>query len=133
MKISIFWDIAPCSPYMNRRFGRKYLLHLQDRKSAEQETSERRRLGSLTFFPRLIFDHEDGGGTFLRNFGSYTDYTALYPRRWQFLLDICFHTFSNILAQSVTLLSCVWEMPGSDLCRDTCYSDEAFRSFYQSL
>jgi hypothetical protein len=21
MNVSIFWDIAPCSPYMNRRFG----------------------------------------------------------------------------------------------------------------
>jgi hypothetical protein len=39
-KISaVFWDIAPCSPYVNRRFGGTYGLHLQGRKSAEQETS----------------------------------------------------------------------------------------------
>jgi hypothetical protein len=37
---AIFWDITPCSPYMNRRFGGKYCLYLQGRKSAEQETSE---------------------------------------------------------------------------------------------
>jgi hypothetical protein len=29
------------------------------------------------------FDPEDGGDTLLRNVGSYTDCTALYPRRWQ--------------------------------------------------
>jgi hypothetical protein len=29
MKIFIFWDIAPCSPYMSRRFGGTYRLHLQ--------------------------------------------------------------------------------------------------------
>jgi hypothetical protein len=34
-------------------------------------------------FGRLIFDPEDGGDTFLRNIGSHTHYTALYPRRWQ--------------------------------------------------
>jgi hypothetical protein len=31
----------------------------------------------------LIFDRENGPDTFLRNVGSYTDYTAIYPRRWQ--------------------------------------------------
>jgi hypothetical protein len=41
LKIAIFWDIAPCSPYMNRRFGGTYHFHLQGRKSAEQETSVR--------------------------------------------------------------------------------------------
>jgi hypothetical protein len=28
-----------CSPYVNRRFGGTYDFHLQDRKSAEHETS----------------------------------------------------------------------------------------------
>jgi hypothetical protein len=32
---------APCSPYVNQRFGGTYHLHLQGRKSAEQETSIR--------------------------------------------------------------------------------------------
>jgi hypothetical protein len=31
------------------------------------------------FTARLIFDHEDGGDTLLRNVGSYTVHTALYP------------------------------------------------------
>jgi hypothetical protein len=39
---------------------------------------------SFCLLARLIFDLEDGGDTFLRNVGSYTDYMALYPRRWQF-------------------------------------------------
>jgi hypothetical protein len=96
MKISIFWDIAPRSPYINRPFGGMFDLHLQGRKSAKQETSESRWLGRMTdsslclatcsrwFLARLIFDPENGGETILRSVGSHTDYTALYPRRWQF-------------------------------------------------
>jgi hypothetical protein len=96
LKIAIFWDSEPCSPYMNRRFGGKFHLHFQGRKSAEQEINESRWVGKMSsqsfclansfrWFPaRLIFDPEDGGETFLRNVGSYTDYTVLYPRRWQF-------------------------------------------------
>jgi hypothetical protein len=33
---------------------------------------------------RLILFPEDGDDAFLLNFGSYADYTALCPRRWQF-------------------------------------------------
>jgi hypothetical protein len=32
---------------------------------------------------RLDFYPEDGGDIFLRNIGSHTEYTTLYPRRWQ--------------------------------------------------
>jgi hypothetical protein len=39
LNVAIFWDIAPCSPYVNRRFGGTYDLHLQGRGTAEQETS----------------------------------------------------------------------------------------------
>jgi hypothetical protein len=39
INIAIFWDIAPCIPYVNQRFGGTYHLHLQGQKSAEQETS----------------------------------------------------------------------------------------------
>jgi hypothetical protein len=35
VNIAIFWDIAPYSPCMNRRFGIKYHLHLQGRNSDE--------------------------------------------------------------------------------------------------
>jgi hypothetical protein len=52
--IAIFWDIPPCSPYVNRRFGRTCHLHLQDEESAEQETSAR------SFLAQLICDPEDG-------------------------------------------------------------------------
>jgi hypothetical protein len=48
-----FWDIAPCCPYVKRRFGGKYHLHLHGRKSLEQETSVKRRA-------RIIFDPENG-------------------------------------------------------------------------
>jgi hypothetical protein len=35
----IFWDMAPCDPYFNRRVERTYHFHLQGRKLAKQETS----------------------------------------------------------------------------------------------
>jgi hypothetical protein len=41
------------------------------------------------FLSRLIFDPEDGSDKFLRNVGSYTDYTALYIGR------LNFHNHSN--------------------------------------
>jgi hypothetical protein len=39
MNVTIFWDIAPCSPYVNRRFGGTYHLYLQGRKSVMEGTS----------------------------------------------------------------------------------------------
>jgi hypothetical protein len=39
MKVAIFWDIAPCSPYVNRSFGGTFHLHLHGRKSAEQRVA----------------------------------------------------------------------------------------------
>jgi hypothetical protein len=78
MKIAIFWDIAPCSQHMNRHFGGTYYLRLQGRKSAEQDTSESRWLG--------------------RNVGSYTDYTSLYPRRWQFSITLFMLSLSKFVA-----------------------------------
>jgi hypothetical protein len=41
MNAAIFWDIALCTstPYANRRFGGNVSLHLQGRKSYEQEIS----------------------------------------------------------------------------------------------
>jgi hypothetical protein len=63
MNVAIVWDIAPCSPYMNRRFE-GHLLH-------------------VGFLFGWFFYSEDGGDTFLRNIGSHTDYTALYPIIWQ--------------------------------------------------
>jgi hypothetical protein len=39
LNIAIFWDIAQCRAYVNRRFGENYYLHLHGRNLAEQETS----------------------------------------------------------------------------------------------
>jgi hypothetical protein len=39
MNVAIIKDIAPCSPYINRRFGGTYHLHHQGKKSAEQEST----------------------------------------------------------------------------------------------
>jgi hypothetical protein len=75
----MFWDIAQRSPYVNRRFGGTY-HHLQGRKSTEQETS-------MQQVPRQIHNLDDGSDMFLSNVASHashTDYTALYPTRWQY-------------------------------------------------
>jgi hypothetical protein len=32
-KKAVFWDVAPCSSCMNRRFGGTYRIHLQGRKN----------------------------------------------------------------------------------------------------
>jgi hypothetical protein len=37
MTVAIFWDIAPRSPYVSRRFGGTYLLHIQGRKVVDQK------------------------------------------------------------------------------------------------
>jgi hypothetical protein len=38
MDVAIFVDIAPCSRYVNRRFGGIYELHFHGRKSAARDT-----------------------------------------------------------------------------------------------
>jgi hypothetical protein len=64
MNVAIFWNIAPCSPNVNRRFGGAYQLHFQSKKSAEQGT----RVQQLTRHNyRLIFGSEDKADPFLRN------------------------------------------------------------------
>jgi hypothetical protein len=35
-KNAVFWDVALCRSYVNRRFGGKYRLHLQGRKIRER-------------------------------------------------------------------------------------------------
>jgi hypothetical protein len=37
LNVAILWDMPPQSPYVNRRFGGTYHLHLQGRISAQQE------------------------------------------------------------------------------------------------
>jgi hypothetical protein len=39
MNVAIFWDIPPCSLYVNRRFGGAHCFYLQGEQSAEKETS----------------------------------------------------------------------------------------------
>jgi hypothetical protein len=44
MKNAVFWDVAPCTSCVNRRFGGKYRLHLHGRKIRERGTSVSRWL-----------------------------------------------------------------------------------------
>jgi hypothetical protein len=46
MNVANFWDVAPCSPYVDRRFLGTYRFHLQGQKLAEQESSDFRLIPS---------------------------------------------------------------------------------------
>jgi hypothetical protein len=63
MNVAIFWDIAPCTSYMDRRFGGRHHTYLQGR----QETSvlQVAGLGSSSAVYR-----GDISDTFLRNVGT---------------------------------------------------------------
>jgi hypothetical protein len=51
MKVTVLWDIAPCSPYMNQRFGGMYYFLVQGRKSADRETSVLSIRTALSYVP----------------------------------------------------------------------------------
>jgi hypothetical protein len=76
--------------------------------------SERLLSWKLPFRPRprcshllaccfLAVNPEDGGNTFLRNVDSFTDYTALYPTRWQVLWLALWEPFSQISSLRIQL------------------------------
>jgi hypothetical protein len=57
MDVTVFLDIALCSPYINRRFGEKCYFYLQSKKLAKQVTSVQEVVW-------LIWDPGDAGDTF---------------------------------------------------------------------
>jgi hypothetical protein len=75
MKADIFWDIAQRSPYLNRPFRGTYYLHLQGRKSAEEEIILQHMARKIS--AKLIFDPEERGVRYHRKISSNADYTAL--------------------------------------------------------
>jgi hypothetical protein len=54
MKKAVFWDVAPCSSGVNRRFGGTYRLHLQGRGEYKKI---RTLLTSLTGASRAIYQY----------------------------------------------------------------------------
>jgi hypothetical protein len=63
LKISVLWDIAPCSPLKNnRRFGGTCCLHLKNQGIC-QAGNQHGAGSKLGFF----YDSEDGGDMFHRN------------------------------------------------------------------
>jgi hypothetical protein len=58
--------------------------------------------GSSCWFLAWLIFPEDGGDTFHQNVSSHTDYTVLYPRRWQ--QSVCIH-----------FLGCLWVHPTSQI------------------
>jgi hypothetical protein len=70
LKISIFWDITPCTPFEIQQPFRR------------NKQSLLATCFQTDFLLGLFFILEDGGDIFLRNVDWVsTDYTALYPRR----------------------------------------------------
>jgi hypothetical protein len=58
IKNAVFWDVAPCSYFVNRRFGGTYRLHLQGIRNPR--AMNQRELVDFLY-------SEDGGDTFIRN------------------------------------------------------------------
>jgi hypothetical protein len=73
MKSSVYPDISPCSPLkVNRLFGGKYWLHLQDRRISKGRNRTKQTgcacyMLHYGFLPGLLFEPEDGGDMFVRN------------------------------------------------------------------
>jgi hypothetical protein len=73
MKNSVFWDVAPCRYFVNRRFGLTYCFHFQGIKNPramnqrEQVAVELRAHAGSSHVDFLY--PEDGSNTFLRNVG----------------------------------------------------------------
>jgi hypothetical protein len=54
MKVVIFWDVAPCSPYVIRRFGRTYHILIQGGVWCEYDTVLRRGYPCWTHIREMI-------------------------------------------------------------------------------
>jgi hypothetical protein len=74
MNNAVFWDVAPCRSYVNRRFGGTYRLHLQGSLQSAATCSR-------WFLARGVLYPEDGGDTFFRNVDSNKIYMVPHPRR----------------------------------------------------
>jgi hypothetical protein len=48
------WDTSQCSPYVNQCFGGTYHLHIQGRKSTEQETSVQQKVAFIQVKAKVI-------------------------------------------------------------------------------
>jgi hypothetical protein len=71
MDVAIFWEIASYIPYVNRRF----VTTVTSTFTIENQPCKKPACGRWL----VIVLPEDGGDAFLRNVGSHTDYTAIYP------------------------------------------------------
>jgi hypothetical protein len=69
MKNAVFWDVAPCRYFVNRRFGGTYHLHLQGIRNP-RAMNQRKQVGVYAGSSLVDFLYpEDRGDTYLRNVG----------------------------------------------------------------
>jgi hypothetical protein len=113
MENTIFWEITQCSPMKSDgSFGRICQLLLQGRRISQARNPRKtyskagskfkgRYLFHACFLQGLFFDSEDGGDTFLRNFGSIsTKYTGLIFLTTELLITTAARTWNSIMRYS---------------------------------
>lgn len=86
---SVFWVTMPCSSEIGRRFGRTYGLNLEGRRWNQARNNQKAAEICRWFLDRhrLLFDHKDGGGIFVRYARLSPSYMTLQPRRPFFSLS----------------------------------------------
>jgi hypothetical protein len=67
MKNAVFWDVALCRYFVNRRFGGMYHLHLQGIRNP-RAINQGEEVTTAYSYSDFLYP-EDGGDTFLRNVG----------------------------------------------------------------
>jgi hypothetical protein len=70
MKNVVFWDVMPCGSCDNACLEGKYRLHHQGNKNRRARSNVScKNLLKILFSVRRLFHSDDGGDTFLQNFG----------------------------------------------------------------
>jgi hypothetical protein len=119
LKNVVFWDVAPCSSFMNRRFGGTYRLHLQGRKIRERGTSVSRWLASSPpWKPQILHKRNIIRAFICSSFLKIILPSAFLPLKWVILRDI----FSEILQKctdfSIILIKTVYNWFSKNLSPD---------------
>lgn len=103
MKTTIFWNATPCILVVQRRFGRKYFLHLQGEKHYA--------CYFLICLLGLLFDFEDASSTFFLNVGKVLqDHTVSNHKRFNPTLQSCSFPntcvfYKNIIFTAILIIS----------------------------
>jgi hypothetical protein len=83
LKNTIFWDAIPCSPIeFHLCLVRTYYIYFQNQRVCQARNQKEAAGKESGLLLGLLFNPEDEGSMFLRNFGELLpDYIAIHPRR----------------------------------------------------